>query len=103
MGPAMRGLTRVLVGLFPAAFRQKFGSEMLAQVEHDYDRARTRGLLPALGVAIRSAADLARSGMAETWNPTWSSAEPSAGRGTSGAPRGRSAARRDSPPSPSAR
>ena len=73
----LRATLRGAVRLFPAAFRERFGDAMVEQAEHEVDHARTRGRLPALWAAVAGAADLARSGVAETWNPTWTSDVPS--------------------------
>jgi putative ABC transport system permease protein len=72
----MTRLLRMLLRLFPSPFRSQFGDEMSEQIEHDYERARERGHLTALGFAMATAWDLARSALAEHWNPTWTSARP---------------------------
>ncbi len=67
----MRALLALLVQLFPASFRKQFGSDLVEQVQVDYDRALAGGRLRAWGFALATALDLVRSGVAERWNPTW--------------------------------
>ena len=67
----MRELLVRLVRLFPAAFRRRFGPDMVEQVRKDYDRARARGRLPALWCALATAGDLVRGAAAERLEPTW--------------------------------
>ena len=74
-----RSLLAVLVRLFPAAFREQFGADLLAQLERDHARAAARGRPAVLGFVLAAAADLVVSAVAERLNPTW----PPAGRGGS--------------------
>ena len=67
----MRSVLTLLVGLFPAAFREQFGADVAEQVQADYDRARSLGRLKALGFWLVTAADLVRSALGERWNPSW--------------------------------
>ena len=61
----MKRLLVGLVGLFPAAFRDRFGQEMREQVERDYERAWSRSRLHGMLFVVGTAADLLRSGLAE--------------------------------------
>ena len=72
----MKRLLRILLRLFPSPFRAQFGAEMSEQIEHDYARARERGGLTTIVFTLATAWDLARSAVAEHWNPTWTSARP---------------------------
>src|SRR5688572_32256293 len=67
----MKRLLRWAVRQFPRAFREQFEFEMVDYLDHEYDRARSRGWLPALGFTLPSLLDLARSALAERWRPTW--------------------------------
>lgn len=67
----MKSLLSWLVGFLPAAFRTEFGADIVDQVCTDYDRARERGRWSAVVFAVLTAIDLARTGFAERWNPTW--------------------------------
>ncbi len=67
----MRSVLRSLVGLFPVAFRARFGRGVIEDIERDYDRARAQGILPAAWCALATAWDLLRSAAAEHVNPTW--------------------------------
>jgi len=73
----------LLVRLFPEPFRDQFAAGMIEHAERDYDRARARGRLPALWCALTTALDLAQSGVAERWSPTWVglAPPPAEGRG----------------------
>ena len=73
----MKSMLRFMVRLFPAAFREEFGDSMREQIAHDHDRARAHGHLEALWFTLATAWDLARSAIAEHWNPTWTRAQPS--------------------------
>ena len=78
----MKRALRWLAGLLPSGFNERFGAEVLDQIDRDYDRERSRGLMPALGFSLSTALDLARSSFAERWNPTWvPAAAPTAKRG----------------------
>jgi predicted permease len=72
----MMRVLRAMLRLFPAAFRAQFGAEMAEQIEHDYAHAGSRGHLTALGFVVATAWDIARTAVAEHWNPTWTSALP---------------------------
>ena len=71
----MRRALRLLVRLFPAAFREEFAAGMTEQIEQDLQRARARGRVAALWCALATAFDLALAAVAERWNPTWVSAK----------------------------
>ncbi|MEP6491837.1 MAG: ABC transporter permease [bacterium] len=79
----MRLLLRNFVRLFPVGFREQFGGAMIEQVERDYDEARAQGFAPALWFSLATAWDLAQSGIAEHWHPTWTGPQ-SAPAGESG-------------------
>jgi predicted permease len=68
----------LLVRLFPAPFRQRFGPAIAEQVERDYARARGRGYGASLWFTFATATDLLRSAVAERWNPTWRRPSPPA-------------------------
>ncbi len=70
----MSVLHRLLLRLFPAAFRARFGEEMWAQVRADRAAARRRGRLSLLGYDLATAADLAGSALAERMTPSWEGA-----------------------------
>jgi hypothetical protein len=59
-----------LVRLFPRAFREQFGLEMIEHIAEDYRHARSRGWLPVIGYTAVTAADLIRSAIGERWHPT---------------------------------
>ena len=67
----MKALLALLVRLFPEGFRGQFGSDLVEQIQIDYDRALAGGRLKALGFSWATALDLVRSSLAERWNPTW--------------------------------
>jgi hypothetical protein len=71
----VRRALRLLVRLFPAAFREEFAAGMTEQIEQDLQRARARGRVAALWCALATAFDLALAAVAERWNPTWVSAK----------------------------
>ena len=73
----MRSTLRLLVRLYPVAFRERFGAAMFEQIDHDYARARARSIVDAIAFGSATLADLAWSCIAEHWNPTWTSATPS--------------------------
>jgi predicted permease len=79
----MKSALILLVRLFPESFRDQFASEMIVHIARDFDRARSRGRVAAIWFAAGTALDLARSAIAERWNPTWvrPSASPAAHRG----------------------
>jgi len=67
-------VTRILaccLWLFPAAFRRRFGRELLVQARRDGRRARRRGRAAAAWCGVMSAIDLLRAGLLERWRPTW--------------------------------
>lgn len=67
----MKAMVTVLLRLFPAAFRERFGSEIREQVEQDWARARDRDSFRAWVFACATIGDLIRSAAAERWRPTW--------------------------------
>ena len=72
----MKSLLRGLVRLFPAPFREQFGSGMIADLERDYDNTRARGLVATAWFAFATTWDLARSIVAEHVSPTWVRPQP---------------------------
>jgi predicted permease len=70
------------VGIFPEAFSDRFGAEMIAQLELDFDRARRRGRLSAVEFALSSGLNLITSGLTERRNPTWVGFRRPAPKGT---------------------
>ena len=70
-----------LVRLFPTAFRERFGSEIIEQVREDWTAARAHGRLPALAYALAAALDLIGAVLAEHWKPSLRSTPRSAGGG----------------------
>ena len=70
-----------LVRLFPAAFRERFGPEIIEQVREDWTAARARGRLPALACGLAAAVDLVGAALAEHWKPSWRSTPRRAGGG----------------------
>ena len=77
----MSRLLASLVRLFPAAFRERFGPEIVEQVREDWAAARARGRLPALAYALAAALDLVGAALAEHWKPSLRSTPRSAGGG----------------------
>jgi putative ABC transport system permease protein len=73
----VRAVLGLLVRLFPAAFRERFGGGMVEQVEQDYEHARARGFPAAAWFSLATGWDLVRSAIAERVRPTWVSAQPS--------------------------
>jgi len=71
----MKAVLRLLVRLFPGAFRERFGAGIIEQVEHDYDRGRERGQLAATWFALATGWDIVRSAIAEHLSPTWVSVQ----------------------------
>jgi putative ABC transport system permease protein len=70
----MKRLLRWVVRQFPRGFREQFEFEMIEHLDHEYNRARSRGWLTAVGFTLASVVDLARSALAERWRPTWTRA-----------------------------
>ena len=54
-----------LVRLFPTAFRERFGPEIIEQVREDWAAARARGRLAALVHGLAAALDLVGAALAE--------------------------------------
>ena len=69
----MKAALRFLIRRFPAPFRERFGAEMMAQIDEEYDEARSRGFFAASMFALATAWDLARGALMEHSQPTWSS------------------------------
>lgn len=67
----MTSFLYLLVRLFPAPFREQFEADMLEQIRLDYQQAAAHGRIRTAGFTILTAFDLARSAIAEHWNPTW--------------------------------
>ena len=74
----MRTLAIWLLRLFPPAFRNHFGAEIVEQAQEDFRRARSRGRLWACVEALLSTLDLMRAAAAERWNPTLAGTSASA-------------------------
>ena len=70
-----------LVRLFPAAFRERFGPEIIAQLREDCATARGRGRLPAFAYTLAAALDLIGAALAEHWKPSLRSTPRHAGGG----------------------
>ncbi len=66
----MSRLLGLLVRLFPPAFRERFGPEIVEQMREDWMAARARGRLLALGYTVAAALDLVGAGLAEHWRPS---------------------------------
>jgi predicted permease len=73
----MRSLLALLLRLFPADFRERFGPEMLEQMQTDLRRTQARGRWSATLFAARTASDLVRAAFAERWSPTLLADRPS--------------------------
>lgn len=67
----MRSLTRLLLRLYPESFRERFASEITAQVEQEYATVRARGFVARSWFVSRTAVDLIRSAIAERVAPSW--------------------------------
>ena len=66
----MKRLLRWVVRQFPRAFREQYAFEMVDYLDHEYDRARSRGWLPTFGFTLASMLDLAcRPGGASNVDP----------------------------------
>lgn len=61
----------LLLYAFPPAFRARFGSEIAEQARAECARAFRRGRAAGVACALGTAFDLAWSGLAERWRPTW--------------------------------
>ncbi len=70
----MKAVLRWLVRRFPRAFREQFEVEMVDYLDHDFDRARSRGWWSGFVFTLTSSLDLAASAVAERWRPTWTRA-----------------------------
>jgi putative ABC transport system permease protein len=77
----MSGRIALLVGLLPSAFRERFGAEIAEQLRADWAAARARGPGAALAYGAAAALDLARTALAEHWNPSLRSTPRNAGGG----------------------
>ena len=64
-------VSRMLVRLFPAAFREAFGAGMLQDIDRDYQQARARGRTATTWFAVATSWDLVHSAVAEHLSPTW--------------------------------
>lgn len=67
----MRILFRVLLHLYPRPFRARFGREVVEQGMRECTKARERGVAAGLLCVAATCLDMARSGLAERWSPTW--------------------------------
>ena len=67
----MQLLLRLLVWLHPAAFRRRFGAEVLAQSRLDLERAWAAGMGAGLRGTAATLIDLLGSAVAERIHPTW--------------------------------
>ncbi|MEK9509086.1 ABC transporter permease [Gemmatimonadota bacterium Y43] len=67
----MRSLLALLLLVFPRAFREEYGDEVLDQALDDLDRARARGAWAAARMAAATVIDLATTGLAERFDPAW--------------------------------
>jgi predicted permease len=74
----MSGWPAPLLGLFPAAFRERYGPEILDQLAEDRAAARARGRLAPLGWALAATLDLLGGAVAEHGRPTWRTSAPGA-------------------------
>jgi predicted permease len=61
----------VLIRLFPAGFRERFGEDMTAEIGEEYARAASAGPLKALWFVWATGFDLVRSAVAERMDPAW--------------------------------
>ncbi len=68
-------MLRLLMRLYPAPFRERFGDGMIEHITQDYAVARSRGRVAAIWFALATAWDLVQSAIAEHWSPTWVSAQ----------------------------
>ncbi len=80
-GSAVSRVLAALVRLFPTAFRERFGPEIVEHVREDWAAARARGRLAALAYALAAALDLVGAALAEHWKPSLRSTPRSAGGG----------------------
>ena len=78
MSPPLGALLRLL----PAAFRERFGAEILEALRADWTAVRARGRLPALGFTLAAAIDLMAVALMERWKPSWQAAPHGGGGGT---------------------
>jgi predicted permease len=76
-------ILRLMIRLFPAAFRAQFGAEMEAQIRLDYARAAETGFRSQALFFAGTLVDLLASGVAERWHPSWTINE-NPGRGRRG-------------------
>ncbi|HWA16203.1 MAG TPA: ABC transporter permease [Gemmatimonadales bacterium] len=64
-------LARVLLRLYPEAFRNRFGDEILAQLGQEHRLAGDRGAAARWWFTLASSIDLIRSALAERVSPGW--------------------------------
>jgi hypothetical protein len=62
---------RSFIRVLPRHFRERFGAEMLEQIEQEYDEARSASRVAGTWYALSTMGDLARSAVAEWWNHSW--------------------------------
>lgn len=67
----MNRLFRLLLRAWPRAFRERFGTELVEQAEHDCARAFGRSRRAGWMMVTTTALDLAVSGLVERWDPAW--------------------------------
>ncbi len=71
----MSRLLAFLIGLFPPAFRERFGPEIAEYLREDWAAARMRGSLAAFAYIIKAALDLLGAALAEHFKPSLRSTE----------------------------
>jgi putative ABC transport system permease protein len=69
----VRSLLSLLMRLYPAEYRARFGHEMREQMLLDYQHARARGFFSVLPFVAISLWDLTRSALLERLAPSWRS------------------------------
>jgi hypothetical protein len=76
----VKALLGWLLWLFPESFRERFGAAILEHAALDCERDRRGGRLAGARSLLATAADIARSGVAERLRPSWSGVPVEKGR-----------------------
>jgi putative ABC transport system permease protein len=76
----VKTLLALLVRLFPASFRARFGDEIVEHAALDCERERRRGLVAGARSLASNVLDLCQSALAERLRPAWAHAPVKRGR-----------------------
>ena len=75
----MRSVFAELLRLLPSGFRERFGAEMLGQIESEHERAQARGLPSSALFVARTTVDLLKTALVQRLDPTFVSTSPRGG------------------------